>query len=86
MGCGSLTSSLAISLSRRPNLIEASDGVHALLADDALRLKIAESGRTRRFASGYTTADRGLEMTAAIKRAAAARRGQRKTTAILGER
>jgi len=65
---------------------ELLDKVRALLADDGLRLKIAESGRARCFASGYTTADRGLEMTAAIKRAAAARLDQRKTTAILAER
>jgi hypothetical protein len=65
---------------------ELVDKVRALLADDGLRLKIAESGRARCFASGYTTADRGLEMTAAIKRAAAARLDQRKTTAILAER
>jgi len=65
---------------------ELLDRVRALLADDGLRLKIAESGRARCFASGYTTADRGLEMTAAINRAAAARLDRRKTTAILAER
>ncbi len=65
---------------------ELLDKVRALLADDGLRLKIAENGRARCFASGYTTADRGLEMTAAIKRAAAARLDQRKTTANLAER
>ena len=65
---------------------ELLDSVRALLADEGLRLKIAESGRARCFASGYTTADRGLEMTAAIKRATAARAGQRETTAIIAER
>jgi spore maturation protein CgeB len=65
---------------------ELLDKVRILLADDALRSRIARAGRARCFASGYTTADRGVEMIAAINKAAAARASRRNAVDMIAER